>query len=375
MWWMNMANSSGSAPEEDPQEEEVTEEGEEGAEEEEVDVGEEVKDVLTPIIPWAISIMFHAGVILLTIFVVWTTGADKIEDQEVIVPIARLSATPGAPLSMKTSKNVSKSTSANATASMSRSVSSAAAAGTGAGAGAGFGSGSGGGSGSGSGSGAGAGGVIGLGGGGGSGGGKGSPFGAGASGGSGFKATFFGTGGNAKRLVYMVDASGSLIDTLPFVVLELKRSINELSEQQEFTIIFFQGQEPKEVPTPTKGLKKASGDNKKKVIEWIDTEQGNVIPAGLSNPVKALKLALQYKPQLMFLLSDNITGQGRYEVDQRQLLREIENANVAGTKINTIQFIYPDPLLRVGMKATMQMIAERSGGTYKYLDAKELNIQ
>ena len=374
MWWMNMANTSGSSPEEDPKSDEELEEDEEGAEEEEdVDVGEEVKDVLTPIIPWAISIMFHAGVILLTIFVVWTTGANKVEDQEVIVPIARLSATPGAPLSMKVSKSMSK-TSANATSSMSRSVSSAAAAGTGAGAG--FGSGSGGGTGTGSGSGTGAsGGVIGLGGGGGAGGGKGSPFGSGVSGGSGFKATFFGTGGNAKRLVYMVDASGSLIDTLPFVVLELKRSINELSEQQEFTIIFFQGQEPKEVPTPSKGLKKASAENKKKVIEWIDTDSGNIIPAGLSNPVKALKLALQYKPQLMFLLSDNITGQGRYEVDQRQLLREIENANVAGTKINTIQFIYPDPLLRVGMKATMALIAERSGGTYKYLDAKELNIQ
>ena len=98
-------------------------------------------------------------------------------------------------------------------------------------------------------------------------------------------------------------------------------------------------------------------------------------PKGLSNPVKALRLALRYRPQLLFVLSDNITGQGRYEVDQRRLLASIERENKSATKINTIQFVYPDPLEKFSLKATLQLIAERTGGIYKFLDARELGIE
>src|SRR5438046_2605605 len=78
------------------------------------------------------------------------------------------------------------------------------------------------------------------------------------------------------------------------------------------------------------------------------------IPRGLSQPFEALKRALSYKPDLLFILSDNITGQGKYEVDQKRLLAEIQAANRGGTKINTIQFLYPDRLSANGMKGTLE---------------------
>jgi len=170
-----------------------------------------------------------------------------------------------------------------------------------------------------------------------------------------------------------VDASGSLIDTLPFVILELKRSIGELSEKQSFTVIFFQGDDAIEVPRF--GLKPATSENKQRVIKWIDLESGNITPMGLSNPVKALQLALRYRPQLLFILSDNITGQGRFEVDQKRLIADIEFNNKSNTKINTIQFLYKDPLEQYNMLPTLRMIADRSGGVYKFIDGRELGIQ
>jgi hypothetical protein len=346
---------------------------------------------LTTLGAWGISILLHAGVLLLSVFLVWSTNDTTASQQEeVIIPIARLSATPGAPLSLRSgTADPMQNAAANApsravvtpvsAAAIGRSVTGASASmglsrATG---GAGTGSGSGSGSGSGEGSGGGPGwGGMGLGGGGGGGGGKGSPFGSGVGGGGGgMKVSFAGTGGNAYRLIYLIDASGSLIDTLPFVINELKRSITELSEKQQFTVIFFQGDEAVEVPVPQRGLKPATADVKQKVIQWIDPSAGNIVPQGLSNPVKALKLALQYKPQLLFILSDNITGKGRYEVDQRRLLEDIERTNTANTKINTIQFLYPDPLTKVGMKGTLELIAANSGGTYKFLDGRELGIQ
>ena len=174
-------------------------------------------------------------------------------------------------------------------------------------------------------------------------------------------------------LRHFTNAGGNLIDTLPFVLNELKRSIGELSDQQSFTVIFFQGNEPKEIPVPNTGLKIANSENKKKVFDWID--QRNIIPQGGNSPIKALQQALRYKPHLMFVLSGNITGEGKYQVDQRRLLNEIKINNVSGTKINTIQFIFPDPLESLGLEPTLKRIARDSGGVYKFLSAQELGIQ
>ena len=77
----------------------------------------------------------------------------------------------------------------------------------------------------------------------------------------GLGATMFGaTGGNAYKIIYIVDASGSLIDTLPFVIKELKRSINELSDRQEFNVIFFQAGDAIEVNVPRRGWKSATSE-------------------------------------------------------------------------------------------------------------------
>jgi len=74
------------------------------------------------------------------------------------------------------------------------------------------------------------------------------------------------------------------------------------------------------------------------------SDLGAIIPRGQTNPLKAIRLILKYKPQVLFILSDNITGKGKYELDQEALLAEIARANGSGTRISTIQYIYSDPL-------------------------------
>ena len=200
-----------------------------------------------------------------------------------------------------------------------------------------------------------------------------SPFEGGLSTGSDINTRFFGTGGNARKIIYLIDASGSLIDSLDFVILELKRSIHQLVPEQTFTIIFFQGDRVIEVK-PT-GMRQATYEAKMKVIRWLDPMLGNVIPIGPTNPVPALKRALQYRPELLFILSDNITGSGRYEVDQRRLLDEIARANRSSTRINTIQFLYPDKLERYGLQPTLAAIASQHGGVYRFVQGAELGIE
>lgn len=306
-------------------------------------VGEEVHATLSVLMPWGISVLFHAALVLFAVFIVWSTVIGP-RDEEVIVPIARLSATPGAPLQMTRTERVrttTRSTQRRLTPLrqqpnlMDRKVDTEVK-------------------------------LIGM------AGGAATPF-SGLTASSEFNTTFMGTGGNARDIAFIIDASGSLLDTFPFVVQELRKSIQQLSARQRFTVVFFQGDDAIEVPP--RGLKRATPENKQLVLNWLS--QRRVQPRGGSSPVKAIRLALEYKPDLMYMLSDNITGAGRgqYEIDQQRLIDQIDQTNTTGTKINTIQFLYRDPLEEYGLPGTLKLIAERSGGIYKFVGSDDLNVE
>ena len=339
MWMMHFADQ-----EPDAVSEENAQALAENAEAEESTVGDEVTETTLAMLPWVTSIILHVGLVVVAFFVVWST-ITSVDEEEVIIPVVTLSPTPGAPISIEKAERVKKKTQAKRaisrakTPSISRSMKSKVSMKTNL---------------------VGAKGALGS---------KASPFAASVGAAAEFKTTFMGNnGGNARRIVFLVDASGSLIDTLPAVIVELKRSISELSSKQSFTVIFFSGDKLYE-PAPI-GLKKATSQTKARVSNWADT----IIPRGKTDPVKAIKQALRYKPQLVFLLSDNITGKGLHQIDQRRLIKEINDANRARTKICTIQFLYPDPLTRLGLPGTLERISEETVGTYKFVESSDLNL-
>ena len=157
---------------------------------------------------------------------------------------------------------------------------------------------------------------------------------------------FFGQrGGNARRIVFVVDASGSMMDTMPFVIAELKRSLRDLDGEQTFNVIF--ASSAGEVQAGRAGMKPGDPREIDAVMTWLDGFSAHVSITGSGNPVAAIELALSQRPELVFLLSDNITGQGRYEMDQRRLLERVAAANRRnagpGAAINTLQFVHRDP--------------------------------
>lgn len=190
------------------------------------------------------------------------------------------------------------------------------------------------------------------------------PAGGGAAGEGELGTGLYGLGGNARSVVYVVDASGSLIDSLPFVVNELKSSIRKLQSEQVFNIIFFQYGQAVELP-PRRRMKPANEAMKKQAADWITLENGNISPGGASNPLEAIQLAISYQPDLIYILSDNITGSGQYAIDQNRLFERIEQLKekrrAGETRINTIQFLHPDPL------GTLKKIAGRNGGRYRFV--------
>lgn len=195
---------------------------------------------------------------------------------------------------------------------------------------------------------------------------------------------FMGSRGNARNVAFLIDASGSLLDTLPHVVRYLQEiTLPQLNPKQRFAILFFQGSTVIEVPP--RGLTPATRENKQQAVEWL---ADNPIEGAFgTDPSAGIQQALQYKPQLLFILSDNLTnaGAGPYEIPQWQMIEQIKKQNVGNTRIKTIQFIYPDPLDSVpGREGTMRRIArefgaEPSGGSvnewYQFVDAEVLGLE
>jgi hypothetical protein len=169
----------------------------------------------------------------------------------------------------------------------------------------------------------------------------------------------------AKRIVYVVDASGSMLLHLSTVLHELQRSLTTLHPKQEFSIVFFQQNKSITVP-PRKSLRPATPHNISAVMQWIQTS-GEVVPTGSSNPMTAIRTAMRLQPDVIYLLSENITGSGRYEVPPDELIAQLEKLNPVDPRndrrrvqINCIQYLTKDSL------STMQRIAEIHGGDDGY---------
>jgi hypothetical protein len=170
---------------------------------------------------------------------------------------------------------------------------------------------------------------------------------------------------SAKRIVYVVDASGSMLLHLSTVLHELQRSLAMLHPQQEFSIVFFQQNKSITVP-PRNSLRPATPHNISTVMEWIQTS-GEVVPTGSSNPMTAIRTAMRLQPDVIYLLSENITGSGRYEVPPDELVAQLEKLNPVDPRngrrrvqIHCIQYLTKDKL------GTMQRIAEIHGGDDGY---------
>lgn len=349
-------------------------------------VKEEVNDVLTMLLPWAVSALVHLGIVLLSVFVVWSAGNDdRRGGDEIIIPGVRPLGADRQTITLSSTQTPDGSPKDRLDSplrptvlnSHSRSI-------DGVGDVRGVGDPIGGAKGPRS---AGPKGpsdstTIGWrptdGGEDGEGGDKKtSPFDRGVGGDAAGPAVLgpVGQRGNARKVVYVIDAGGALIDTFPIVLADLRRCVGALNEEHEFAVIFFQNDEAKEIIVPTRGLKRATAENRAKVIRWFSEEARNIVPQGSSNPMKAIKLALEYKPQLIFILSTGMSGSSRFDLDQKSVLQQITKVNTSHTKISTIQFIYPDKLERYGVAGTMERIAHDTGGTYKFVDAREVGFE
>jgi hypothetical protein len=194
------------------------------------------------------------------------------------------------------------------------------------------------------------------------------PFGVpGGGGGIGPKANFVGISGNARRVVYICDATGTMLG-IKFDLLQkqLYKAIDILKPIQGFNVIFFRGGDSDaEWAKPfADELIVANPQNKQKVRQYIEgmTELGKG-----TNPLPALRQAFAQKPQLIYFLTD---GQFDNVVGYDQVLAEVRKLNPdKSVKINTIAFMSED----AKAEEALQKMARENGGRFVKVSDRDLD--
>jgi hypothetical protein len=168
-----------------------------------------------------------------------------------------------------------------------------------------------------------------------------------------------GTGGNTRSIVFVCDASGSMMNKMVPLKNELKRTIDRLKPIQAFSVIFFADEKPQAL---SQNVMFASPDTKRKAYDFL----GNVSTAGQTNPIPALELAFKMKPQLVFLLTD-----GDFP-DNNAVLSRVRDLNKEHTvKINTIAFVGESDN-DVEFIKILTDIAKENGGVFSKVSQDEV---
>jgi hypothetical protein len=148
-----------------------------------------------------------------------------------------------------------------------------------------------------------------------------------------------------------------MIGAFRAVIREVERTLRQLDSRQSFTVLLFQGTQVLSPRTLKGGLRPATPAAVDAVVGWM--REAN--PKDRSDPSKALSEAFSLDPQVVYLVSTDITGTGNYEVDRDQLFALLERLNPRrgdgrrDTIVRCIQLLDQDRL------GTLREIARRHG--------------
>jgi hypothetical protein len=118
-------------------------------------------------------------------------------------------------------------------------------------------------------------------------------------------------------------------------------------------VVFYSSGPPIEMPD--RKLVPATESNKQLAYQFID----KIVPIGQTDPSEALKRAFEAGPDTMYILTD-----GEFDKAIVGLVDRLNKDRLV--TVNTICFIYSSG------EALVKQIAEKNGGTYKFVGEDEL---
>lgn len=158
----------------------------------------------------------------------------------------------------------------------------------------------------------------------------------------------------ARRVVFVIDASGAMATSLTLVLDEVERSLRRLEPTQSFQVMLFgsvPGQDAVRTPPamPADTLARATEKRVDRVESWLT----GVTASGRSRPLDGLRAALALEPDLVFLLARSIQRSGpdsAWGIGKDATLAELDRLNpidpATGRRpavIKTLSFLDDDP--------------------------------
>ncbi len=170
--------------------------------------------------------------------------------------------------------------------------------------------------------------------------------------------SYVGQGGNATRIVYILDYEGSTLENFQFLKSHLRKSIDGLVPLQSFAVIVFR--KNYKILGPNR-LVHATLRNKQDFFKRFRT----VTPAGAAEYryryfARPFKAAFRLHPQIIYFLT-----KGAFDPKLISYIRHL-NKNHA-VHIYTYAFTLQDPVSRANLKK----IARENGGEYKYISRQK----
>ncbi len=165
-----------------------------------------------------------------------------------------------------------------------------------------------------------------------------------------------------KKVIYLCDASGSMLGVFGTLKQELRTSISNLdvSEGMQFNVIFFS--DDNYLPLFKEGMRLATNDNKKLAMDFID----NAVATGGTQPLPAIRFAVQEKPDVLYVFTDGFDQVSNFN----EVLQAFRQGNTNGrTHVDCI-FLQSDEDPK--LEQVLQQIAREGQGKFEKIRKSDL---
>ncbi|MEM7681920.1 MAG: FHA domain-containing protein [Planctomycetota bacterium] len=166
--------------------------------------------------------------------------------------------------------------------------------------------------------------------------------------------------GPERRVVFLVDSSGSTIDSEAKQRVWVSNAVRSLAANERFAVVFFYDDQT--IQRDGGGLAWPTASVKKRVADWLAAPGAEVRARGKSQVPAGFEAALAYEPNEIVLLSDNSFGRTRARGGDADAVRQQVRDLLAGrgVKLHTVQFFYQDPA------HLLETLAADHGGTFEF---------
>jgi hypothetical protein len=179
------------------------------------------------------------------------------------------------------------------------------------------------------------------------------------------KSPFMGISGNARKVVYVCDASGSMMSVFWRVKEELRKAVDVLRPIQAFNVIFLSYEDV--TALDKNSLVMANPENKRKAMQLVE----NTSAAGNTDAaLPAIRKAFELRPDLIYLLTDGFQSLYGSEMSEA-VIKELRKLN-ADKKVRVNIILIKSANEDTEFEKAMRTVASENGGVCKIIDRQNL---